>query len=192
MCDRGGGHVFRCRSVFLVMSSTNARSTPLESPMTTGSPAALSAVPSIVHRLNPLVLRLLRLGVPMGPNVLLTVRGRKTGNPRTFPVAILETGGRQFVFSPFGEVSWVHNLRAAGVATVRRGRRTWAVTAVELDPDEAGPILQGGMAPVLKAPVFGPMIAGWYGIDRDSTAADYSASAHRHPAFELRDAAPSR
>jgi deazaflavin-dependent oxidoreductase (nitroreductase family) len=156
--------------------------------MTTRSPAADRApVPAIVHRLNPLVNRLLRLGLPMGPNVLLTVRGRKTGTLRTFPVAILETDGRQFLFSPFGEVSWVHNLRASGVATVRRGRRSREVTAVELLAADAAPILEAGMRPVLKAPVFGPMIAGWYGIDRDSSPADYQAAARSHPAFELRD-----
>ena len=64
----------------------------------------------------------------MGPNVLLTVRGRKTGQPRTFPVAILKTDDREYLFSAFGEVSWVHNLRAAGTATIRHGRRTRTVT----------------------------------------------------------------
>jgi deazaflavin-dependent oxidoreductase (nitroreductase family) len=176
--------------VFPVTSLVHAGSNPLESRMTTRSSTVdHAAVPTIVHRLNPLVNRLLRIGVPMGPNVLLTVRGRKTGTPRTFPVAILETDGRQFVFSPFGEVSWVHNLRAAGVATVRQGRRSREVTAVELLAADAAPILEAGMRPVLKAPVFGSMIAGWYGIDGDSSPADYQAAARSHPGFELRDVA---
>ena len=91
-------------------------------------------IPSIVNRLNPLVRRLLALGLPMGPNVLITVRGRKSGRPYTFPVAILERDGREYLFSPFGEVNWVHNLRAAGEATIRRGRRDRRMTAVELSP----------------------------------------------------------
>lgn len=145
------------------------------------------AVPAIVRRLNPLIQRALRLGIPMGPNVLMTVRGRKTGELRTFPVAVLETDGRQFLFSPFGEVNWVHNLRAAGTATIRHGRRRHIVAAIELTPEEAAPILEAGLGPVMAAPVFGSMIAAWYGVDRRSTADDYLAAVRRHPAFELRN-----
>ena len=91
--------------------------------MTTSKPAPHPAsAPGFVLRTNPLVLRALRLGLPMGPNVLLTVRGRKTGQPRTFPVAILKSDDREYLFSAFGEVSWVHNLRAAGTATIHHGR----------------------------------------------------------------------
>ena len=154
--------------------------------MTTTTTTA-THVPSIVNRLNPLVRRLLAIGLPMGPNVLLTVRGRKSGKPYTFPVAILETDGRQFLFSPFGEVQWVNNLRASGEATVRRGRTDHRMTAVELSPEVAGPVLEAGMQPVLGAPIFGSMIAGWYGIDRSSTSEDYLAAARLHPAFELHE-----
>lgn len=40
---------------------------------------------------------------------------------------------------------------------------------------------------MIGAPLFGSMLAGWYGVDRDSTAADYLAAARHHPAFELRE-----
>lgn len=145
------------------------------------------AIPSIVHRLDPLVHQALRIGIPMGPNVLMTVRGRRTGEPRTIPVAVLKAEGRQFLFSPFGEVNWVHNLRAAGTATLRHGRWQQTVEAVELGAEQAAPFLEAGLRPVLKAPVFGSVIAGRYGIDRRSTSDDYLAAARRHPAFELRD-----
>ena len=151
--------------------------------------AGRDAVPTIVHRLNPLMRRLLHLGVPMGPNALMTVRGRKSGELRTFPVAVLETGGRQFVFSSFGEVNWVHNLRASGEATIRRGRRDRAVTATQLSPDEAAPLLEAAVLPTISMPVFGAMLKSWYGVDRDSTPADYLAAARLHPGFELRDVA---
>ena len=157
--------------------------------MTSSSPVAgREAVPSLVHRLNPIVNRLLRLGLPMGPNVLISIRGRKTGELRTFPVAILEADERQILFSPFGEVNWVHNLRAAGEATIQRGRRRQRVVAAEIAPDVAAPHLEAGLRPVLGMPVFGAMIGGWYGIDRRSATADYLAAAQRHPAFELRPA----
>jgi deazaflavin-dependent oxidoreductase (nitroreductase family) len=156
--------------------------------MSTPQPATQFPIPSIVQRLNPIVRRLLAIGVPMGPNVLITVRGRKSGTLYTFPVATLRVGGREYLFSPFGDVQWVHNLRAAGEATIRRGRRDRRMTAVEISPEVAAPILEAGLRPVLRTPVFGSMIAGWYRIDRQSTAADFRASALQHPAFELRDA----
>lgn len=41
--------------------------------------------------------------------------------------------GRRWVWAPWGEVQWVRNLRAAGRATIRRGRQSEEVTATELD-----------------------------------------------------------
>jgi deazaflavin-dependent oxidoreductase (nitroreductase family) len=150
---------------------------------------AILPIPSIVHRLQPIVMASLRLGLPMGPNVLMTVRGRKSGVPRTVPVAILRADGRDVVFSPFGEVAWVHNLRAAGRAEIRRGRRRREVTAVQLAHEEAARYLEIGLREFLGVPVIGPMVAGWYGITRASTSDDYAAAASRHPAFALTDAA---
>lgn len=40
---------------------------------------------------------LLRLGVPLGPNRLVTVPGRKSGLPRTTPLAVIDDGGRRWV-----------------------------------------------------------------------------------------------
>jgi deazaflavin-dependent oxidoreductase (nitroreductase family) len=159
--------------------------------VTTSKPVpGQASAPGFVLRTNPLVLRALRLGLPMGPNVLLTVRGRKTGQPRTFPVAILKSDGREYLFSAFGEVSWVHNLRAAGSATIHHGRRTRTVTATELAPPEAALALEVGLRSIMRVPLIGPMIAGWYGIDRHSTQGDYLAAAGRHPGFELREVEP--
>ena len=156
--------------------------------MHTATPVT-STIPSIVHRLQPLVNAALRAGIPMGPNVLMTIRGRKSGLPRTVAVAVLRSDGRDVVFSPFGEVAWVHNLRAAGEAEIRRGRRRRVVTALELAPDEAARHLEAGLGEFMGAPVIGPMVAGWYGITRSSTSDDYAAAARRHPAFALTDAA---
>src|SRR5437773_4598060 len=80
----------------------------------------------------PLLQLLLRRGLPAGPNVLLTVRGRRTGRPHSTPVAMWELGDRRFVQASFGEVNWVRNLRASGEAVIRRGRWSLAVSATEL------------------------------------------------------------
>ncbi|HLJ80821.1 MAG TPA: nitroreductase family deazaflavin-dependent oxidoreductase [Ktedonobacterales bacterium] len=104
-------------------------------------------VPWWVPYFNPFARLLLAAGVPMGPDVLLTVRGRKSGLPRTTPVAICEHAGRRGLISPFGEVDWARNLRAAGRATITTGRRTEEVTAVELGPAEAAAFIRDVLAP---------------------------------------------
>src|SRR2546423_11430149 len=89
-------------------------------------------VPFFVPLFNPIARRLLGVGIPLGPNALLTVRGRKSGQPRTTPVALVEVGGRRWVIGTFGEVNWVRNLRAAGEASLAVGQRQLQVHAVEL------------------------------------------------------------
>jgi deazaflavin-dependent oxidoreductase (nitroreductase family) len=76
---------------------------------------------------------LLRHGAPMGPNGLLTIRGRTTGEPRTAPIAITEIDGRRYVIGAYGDVNWTRNLRAAGEAEVRLHGVSEHVRATELD-----------------------------------------------------------
>ncbi|MGH7776541.1 MAG: nitroreductase family deazaflavin-dependent oxidoreductase, partial [Candidatus Dormibacterales bacterium] len=93
---------------------------------------------------NPLVRRLISAGLPTGaPNVLLTTRGRRSGEPRTVPVGLLELDGRSFVQTSYGETGWVANLRADGeVAVTRPGGLRLPVQAVELSPEEGGVVLR--------------------------------------------------
>ena len=93
-------------------------------------------VPRVMPFFNPIAKVLLAAGMPMGFNGLLTVPGRKTGLPRTTPLAIIEVSGRRWVWAPWGEVQWVRNLRAAGRATITVRRRKEEVRATELDPTQ--------------------------------------------------------
>jgi deazaflavin-dependent oxidoreductase (nitroreductase family) len=145
-----------------------------------------SHVPSFIPALNPLIRRLIGAGLPFGPNVLLTVRGRTSGLPRTFPVALIELDGRRFVQSPFGEVNWVRNLRAAGEAVVSKGRGHEEVVAVEVEPETGGPILRDALAPYLGSRLLAPVLGRFFEFRADSTIEDYVADARRHPMFELR------
>ena len=154
--------------------------------MTTTEIARPRGVPSIVPVLNPLMRRLLQVGMPMGPNVLLTVRGRTSGRPRTFPVALMESGGRQYVFATFGEVNWVRNLRAAGEAVLRRGRHERPVAAIELTPDEAVPVMRSAFGRYLASPA-APLLRRWYDLEVNSSRDDYLREAQRHAVFELRE-----
>ena len=145
-----------------------------------------SRAPSLIPVLNPLIKRLLRVGLPFGPNVLLTVRGRTSGVPRTFPVAIIEFEGRRYVQSPFGEVNWVRNLRVAGEAVVSKGRDREDVEAIEVDPEAGGPILRDALAPYLRSRVLAAVLGRFFHFRADSTLEDFVAEARRHPMFELR------
>ncbi|HEU5204027.1 MAG TPA: nitroreductase family deazaflavin-dependent oxidoreductase [Candidatus Limnocylindrales bacterium] len=93
-------------------------------------------VPRHVSLFSPLLQGLLKAGIPVGPNALITIRGRKSGEPRTAGVAIIEVEGRRWIWAPWGEVHWVRNLRAAGRATLTRRGREEEVRATELGHEE--------------------------------------------------------
>src|SRR5262245_2622469 len=93
--------------------------------------------PAVVRRSGVITNRLLGVGMPMGPNVLMTIRGRKSGQPRTTPIAVVEVDGRRFVIGAYGDVQWTRNLRAAGEAEIRHGNQTERVGARELPEEEA-------------------------------------------------------
>jgi len=143
-------------------------------------------VPSIVPILNHIVRRLLRLGMPMGPNVLLTVRGRTSGQPHTFPIAIMEADGHRYVGSPYGEVNWVRNLRADGHAVVHHGRRSEPVIAMELDRAAAGAAYQASLARFIVMRGGTTLLRRFYmEVPAHPTPADLDALADTHPLFEL-------
>jgi hypothetical protein len=60
---------------------------------------------------NTMVTALLHAGIKMGNMTLLTVRGRKSGQSRTTPVALIERDGQRWLVAPYGAVNWVRNLR---------------------------------------------------------------------------------
>jgi deazaflavin-dependent oxidoreductase (nitroreductase family) len=134
-----------------------------------------------------IIKRLLRAGVPMGPMILLTVRGRTTGQPRTTPVDLLERNGRRWLVATHGGVrsNWVRNLRAAGEGILTRGRRRQAVTAVELSPEAAGPVLKEVLGPRLASPVGGLVLRRTLDVAPDASLDDFIEEARRHPVFEL-------
>lgn len=141
--------------------------------------------PTIVAALNPLVRRLIRAGLPLGPNVVLTVRGRSSGLPRSFPVAILDVGSQRYIQSPYGEVNWVHNLRANSEAVLTRGGREELVDAVELAPEEGVVILRSGLDRYLRSRWLRPVARLFTGIRPDSTDEEILAHVRQHPMFRL-------
>ncbi len=109
---------------------------------------------------------------------LLTVRGRKSGLPRTVPIAIMERDGKRYVGSPYGIVDWVRNIRAAGEAILTRKRRSETVKAQEVPPDQAAPILREE----IRA---GNPFIRYYGVTADSSLEEFEQAAITHPLFVL-------
>ena len=143
--------------------------------------------PGFIRALDRLVSRLIGGGVPFGPNALITVRGRKTGELRTTPVAIVEVDGRRWIQGAFGEVNWVRNLRAAGEATLTVGKRQEPVHTLELTKEQAAAFFADVLGPYLRrlpVPVrwIMPPLLGLGDVLKDPQAA-----AERHPVFEIHE-----
>jgi len=142
-------------------------------------------VPSFVPLFNPIALRLMRLGVPFGVNVLLTVRGRKSGLSRTTPVALVSVSGRRWVVGTFGEVQWVRNLRAAGEATLTAGGKQERVQAVELDRAQAEEFFAKVLGPFVRRLPLGRWLLGFV-LRAPDILDDPRRAAGLHPVFEIR------
>jgi deazaflavin-dependent oxidoreductase (nitroreductase family) len=133
-------------------------------------------------RLGTALLKALLLaGMPMGPLVLLSVRGRKSRKVHTTPVALVQQGDERWLVAAFGEVNWVRNLRAAGAAHLTRGRHTEPIGVVELGISEAAPILQR----FLHAYHLVPFIPPYFSVTPHSPLADFELEATHHPVFRI-------
>jgi deazaflavin-dependent oxidoreductase (nitroreductase family) len=132
---------------------------------------------------------LLRIGVRMtifGPMMLLTVRGRKTGKPRTTPIDLHEHDGRRFLIATHGVGSWVHNLRASGEGVLSLGWSRQRFTAVELPPEVGGPIIKDVLGPLLASEgARGTALRQNFSLAADASLDDFIDAARSHPVFEL-------
>ena len=143
-------------------------------------------IPWFLPTANKMVSGLLRMGIKLNgpgksPMYLFTVRGRKSGQLRTTPIAVLEQNGNRYVMTPYGVVDWVRNLRAAGEATFTRGRRAEQIRPVELPASEAVPILKSFVES-------GNPIAKFFGINAGASLEDFEQLASTHPVFLLQSA----
>src|SRR5690242_1348092 len=144
--------------------------------------------PSAVRLFAPLAQRLLRVGLPQGPNALITIRGRKSGEPRTTGVTVIEAGGRRWVMGTFGDTNWVRNLRAAGDATLTVGRRTERMRAVELVGEERAEFFRNVLGPYVRRMWIAPVLLRVLGATE--ILDDPSSAGEHRPVFELRRTSP--
>jgi deazaflavin-dependent oxidoreductase (nitroreductase family) len=109
---------------------------------------------------------------------LLTTRGCRTGRARKNPVLVVGHDGRRWLVAQYGAVSWVHNARAAGQVRLARRRDTRAYAIREVDPPEAGPVLQQYVQ-VASA------TRQYFQADQNDPVGSFIAEARQHPVFEL-------
>lgn len=82
-------------------------------------------------------------GLNMQGAMVLTVRGRKSGEPRSLVVNPLELNGKYYLMSPRGETQWVKNLRANHNLTLHRGANRAGYVATEVtDAEEKFEVLR--------------------------------------------------
>jgi len=136
---------------------------------------------------GPLVNKLLQLGFPMGPNVLVTIRGRVTGEPRTQPLAVFSDEERRWLIGTFGDTNWCRNLRANPDVEIRHGRRREHLLARELPRAEAERFFSHDLpVGITHLPVYLRLFSRLFlRATAPEMKTDPIAAAQSHPVFEL-------
>ena len=137
--------------------------------------------PRWLKPMNKLMIAMQRLGVPTGPAMVLTVPGRKSGQPRSTPMTPFDHDGGLYTVAGYPGADWAANARAAGVGTLTRGRRSRRVRIVELSADESRPVLR---AFAVEVPV-GVGFAKRSGLVVDGTPDEFEKLAGRLAVFRF-------
>lgn len=135
-------------------------------------------VNSMVRFVNRVMMRLNRWGIAAPNSYVLTVRGRKTGKTYSAPVLLVEENDQRWLVSPYGEVSWVRNARAAGEVTLSRKGQSETVKIRAMNPPESAPILKHY---IQREKIVQP----YFDVAPDASLEAFAAEAPRHPVFQL-------
>ena len=139
------------------------------------------AQPRWIKPMNRIMKAVHQLGVPIGPPMILTVPGRKSGYPRSTPITPFEHDGGLYVVTGVPGSDWGANAKAAGVGTLTRGRKSRRVEIVELSATEADPVLRTYAA---KVPI-GVRVAKRAGLVRNGAPEEFAALVDRLTVFRF-------
>ena len=137
--------------------------------------------PRYLKSMNRIVRAIQKLGIPTGPAMVLTVQGRKTGQPRSTPMTPFTYRGGLYTVAGYPGADWAANARAAGTGMLSRGRRSRQIKIVELDAEESRPVLREFPAQV---PV-GVGFAKRSGLVRDGTPDEFESLAGQLAVFRF-------
>jgi deazaflavin-dependent oxidoreductase (nitroreductase family) len=118
-------------------------------------------------------------GLTPGRNIMLEVKGRRSGEPRSVPVNIVDYEGQRYLVSPRGESEWVRNVRAAGGRAVLRHGKRESVRLEELPSTERAPIIQKYLRENAMS------TKQHFGIDPKSGIAEFERISALHPVFRI-------
>lgn len=92
--------------------------------------------------MNKVLMAATRIGIVKDGPMVLTVTGRKSGQPRSTPITPFEVDGRRYVVGGFPGADWVRNAQANPDAVLTQGKTRQRVRMVELSAEEARPLLR--------------------------------------------------
>jgi len=119
------------------------------------------------------------MGISLSGSQQLTVRGRKSGEPRSVTVNPLDHDGARFLVAPRGTTEWVRNLRAAGEGELRLGSKREQFNATEVADAEKVPILRDYIER------WGTVTRREFGVDKDPSDEELARIAPDHPVFRI-------
>jgi deazaflavin-dependent oxidoreductase (nitroreductase family) len=128
---------------------------------------------------NVLIMLVGRLGISLGGANTLTVKGRKSGEPRSVPVNPLDYADALYLVAPRGKTEWVRNLRAAGEGELRLGSKSETITASEIGDGDKPPVLRAYLEN------WASMTKGSFGVDETASDEELAAIAPNHPVFRI-------
>jgi deazaflavin-dependent oxidoreductase (nitroreductase family) len=137
--------------------------------------------PAWLKPMNKVMIAMHKAGIVTGPVRVLTVPGRKSGEPRSTPATPFALHDGLYVVGGYANADWVLNARAAGAGTVTRGRKAQRVSFVELSVEQSRPVLRAFPAKV-------PAGVGFFkraGLVEQGTADEFEALAGRCAVFRL-------
>ncbi|GLW65891.1 hypothetical protein Arub01_41350 [Actinomadura rubrobrunea] len=133
-----------------------------------------------VNRLDVLLYGARRLSPRSG--AVLKVKGRRSGNITSVPVAVTTYRNAEFLVSMLGpDANWVRNVQAAGgKATLRRRGRETPVLLEEVPAEQRAEVLRRYVA---VAPGARPHL----GLGPTAPLPEFRRIAPRHPVFRIRE-----
>lgn len=129
---------------------------------------------------NPMVALASRLGLSIAGSRRLTVRGRKSGEPRTTPVNPIEIDGVTYLVAPRGTTQWVRNLRAVGEGELHHGSKGIAFRGDEIPDAEKLPILKAYLDK------WAWEVGAFFELEKDPSDEEIQRVAPDHPVFRVR------
>ncbi|MCC6958973.1 MAG: nitroreductase family deazaflavin-dependent oxidoreductase [Dehalococcoidia bacterium] len=136
---------------------------------------------AMIRVMNSAIGVAIKLGLSPQGGQLLTVRGRKSGKPMSTPVNPMTFNGNEYLVAPRGDCHWTRNLRVAGTAQLRLGRKR---RTVRVDHE---------LAEAEKPPVLLEYLRRWSGVTKahfgitwpNPTAEEVERVCARTPMFQL-------